>query len=103
MSIETRTGRSRFAIENGGLLRAERVLHAVEERFFFDVIAAGLRVLFEQLAFAFAELRRDDDVDGDELVALRSAAHARHAAAAHAILRAALRPGRQGEDEFAVE
>src|SRR5580658_125387 len=85
------------------LLGAECVLDAVEERLLFDLIAAGAPVLLEQLALAFAELGRHDDVDGDELVALGAAAHAGHPAPAQPIDRAGLRSGRHLQRQFAVE
>ena len=65
-------------------LGTERVLYPFEERPLVDGVAAGVRVLFEQLALAFVELRRNDDVYGDVMVAALRAAHARHAVSAQA-------------------
>ena len=75
------------------LLGAERVLHAIEERALLDGIAAGARVLFEQITLAFVELRRHDDVNGHVMIAALRAAYARHAVAAQAQRRSGLRSG----------
>ena len=62
--------------------RTERVLHALEERALFDRVAAGERVLLEQIALALVQLRRNDDVNGDVMIAALRSAHARHAVSA---------------------
>src|SRR6202011_3475616 len=72
-------------------------------RLFFDLVAARAGVVFQQLAFAFGELRRHHHVHGDELVAFRAAAHAGHPATAQAIVRAALRSWMERERDGTVE
>src|ERR1700676_1223610 len=76
----------------GKLIGFERVLDAFEERTIFDLVASQLGVLFQQIAFAPGQLRRPRDVNRNEQIAPRAAAHVRHAASAQPVGRAGLRP-----------
>ena len=63
-------------------LGAERFLHAIEKALLLDGIAAGTRVLFERFALALIQFGRNDDMNGDVMIAALRSAHRRHAVTA---------------------
>src|SRR5665213_3488446 len=73
------------------LLGLERFLHALEERAVFFGLVAHPGELLEQFALALVELRGNGDVHAHHVIAARTAAHGRHALAAHPVHRAGLR------------